>query len=320
MKRTIAAAFILLLAQFLLPVLLFGTKAQTLPPLPRPTGSNPSDSSRPVRLLHPDGAVEPLTLSDYLWGVVAAEMPASFEPEALKAQAVAARTYWAAADPDKHEGADICGDSGCCQAYISPAEAAANWGDRAQEYTLRIAGAVSATDRLIAVYGDKPIQAVYFSSAPGRTVDAVAVWGREVPYLVSVTSPEGDEVPNWRTELSLSAETLRRLVLDSYPEADLSGPCEKWLTDLNREPSGTVSSALLGGVQLTGGQLRRLLGLRSACFTLSVAGEQFNFQTTGYGHGVGMSQYGANAMARQGSDFREILSWYYTGTQLKQLD
>lgn len=319
MKRVVLAALMLVLIQFLLPVLLLSGRVPVREDRPdrlQPTVRPGGDQAQTVVLLQEDGGVERLSLAEYLRGVVAAEMPASFELEALKAQAVAARTYWVAARGDKHAPADICGDSGCCQAYCSSKEAAEKWGEKAREYTERIARAVTETNGLIALYEDRPIQAVYFSSASGSTVDAVAVWGSAVPYLVSVASPEGEEVPNWRSEMTVTTARFKELVTAQYPEADFSGPVNRWLSDFEWQPSGTVSRVKVGGVELTGGQVRKLLGLRSACFSVGAEGDDLVFQTTGYGHGVGMSQYGANALAKQGKDFREILSWYYTGVQV----
>lgn len=328
MKRNIILAWLLLALTFLLPLLLLRSE-----PLEHASGENTSllpihqvspagerDAQQQVDLLLEDGRVEQLTLADYLWGVVAAEMPASFEPEALKAQAVAARTYRACLlGSKKHENADVCADSGCCQAYISREAARANWGDRAAEYAARISMAVEQTDGLCVTYEGKPIQALFFSSAPGSTVDAQAVWGRAVPYLVSVASPEGDEVPNYRSQLTMTTGEFRTLVREQYPAADLTGPVSGWLSDFVWEPSGTVNTVKVGGVTLTGGQVRTLLGLRSACFGVTVRGEEMTFHVTGYGHGVGMSQYGANAMARQGKTFSDILTWYYTGAQVSLL-
>lgn len=324
MKRNIAVAWLLLLILFALPVLLIRSEPLAEPlllPLYYSGVQGGRDAERQVALLREDGSVEQLTLADYLWGVVAAEMPASFESEALKAQAVAARTYWAVlVGTSRHDAADICADSGCCQAYIDREKALANWGDKGTEYAQRISQAVTQTDGLCVTYEGKPIQALFFSSAPGSTVDAQAVWGRAVPYLVSVDSPEGEEVPNYRSRLTMTTGELRALVKEQYPDADFSGPVSGWLSDFVWEPSGTVNTVKVGGVTLSGGQVRKLLGLRSACFGVSVSGEEMTFHVTGYGHGVGMSQYGANAMARQGKNFEDILTWYYTGTQVSLLD
>jgi len=329
LKRNAMVALLLLAVQFLLPVLLIrgeplsgdGGQDVGLLPMQQAGQSGELDSGERVRLLGQDGEVTEMTLSGYLWGVVAAEMPASFELEALKAQAVAARTYWLSqSGTSRHEDADICADSSCCQAYITREEAAANWGDKAAEYGGRIAQAVAQTDGLCVTYEGSPIQALFFSSAPGSTVDAQAVWGRALPYLVSVDSPEGEEVPDYHSQLTMTTGEFRALVARELPGADLTGPVSGWLSDFVWEPSGTVSRVNVGGVSVTGGQVRKLLGLRSACFSVSVRGEEMTFHVTGYGHGVGMSQYGANAMARQGKSFREILNWYYTGTQVTPLE
>lgn len=278
------------------------------------------DRGRTVRLLTKEGEVVELTMADYLWGVVAAEMPASFEEEALKAQTCAARTYTAVLQSSaKHPEADICGDSTCCQAYIERSAAEARWGLNAQEYGAKIDRAVAETDGLGVLYEGKPIQALFFSSAAGRTVDAVEVWGNSVDYLKSVDSPEGDEVPNYRSQAILGAEEVKSLTLNAYPGADLSGDPSTWFGEASRNEGGGVISIPLGGVTLTGGQARSLFSLRSACFTVTWDGSQFVFDVTGYGHGVGMSQYGANAMARDGSGFEDILTWYYTGAEVGEL-
>ena len=175
------------------------------------------------------------------------------------------------------------------------------------------------TDGLGVTYGGEPIQALFFSSSPGRTVDAAAVWGSRVDYLTGVDSPEGEEVPNYHTQVDKTAQEVHRAVLDAYPGADLSGDPSGWFGPADRDAGGTVRSIPLGGVTLTGSQVRGLFSLRSAAFTVSWDGSKFTFSVTGYGHGVGMSQYGANALAKEGKGFREILTWYYTGTAVEEL-
>ena len=159
-------------------------------------------------------------MEEYLWGVVAAEMPASFEEEALKAQACAARTYTVTlqeASSPRHPDAQICDDSGCCQAYLDRAEAEARWGANAELYSGKIQRAVEETDGLGVLYNGAPIQAVFFSSAAGRTVGAVEAWGNSVDYLVGVESPEGEEVPNYHSQVVLTAEEVRTAALAQYP-------------------------------------------------------------------------------------------------------
>lgn len=274
-----------------------------------------------VKLLQPDGTVEELTMADYLFGVVAAEMPAAFEEEALKAQACAARTYTVVRQASAHAAhpqADVCTDSGCCQAYVERQAAETRWGISAGTYSAKISQAVADTDGLGILYQGAPIQAVFFSSAPGQTADAVAVWGSQVDYLKSVSSPERDEVPNYRSQVVLTAEEVRSRVLAAYPGADLSGDPSGWF-GTPASSGGAVTSIPVGGVTLTGSQVRTLFSLRSAAFTVAWDGTSFTFSVTGYGHGVGMSQYGANAMAKEGSSFRDILTWYYTGAQVDDL-
>ena len=278
------------------------------------------DGAHTLRVLQKDGTVETLTVADYLWRVVAAEMPASFEGEALRAQAVCARTYsfWKqAVGSHEADGADVCADSSCCQAYISPEDAAQRWGENERAWSAKIAGAVAATDGQVLTYGGALIQAVFFSSANGSTADAAEVWGRSLPYLVPVDSPEGDEVPNYRSTVTLSADDIRRLVQKAGLDCDLSGGPEGWFRNLTRSASGRVASVELGGVELSGGAARNLFSLRSASFDVAEEDGTLTFSVTGYGHGVGMSQYGANAMAKAGSNWREILAHYYTGAELQ---
>ena len=298
----------------------------TLPAVPSPEAQPvPSpgewDAGQTLRVLGRDGQVAEMTMADYLWCVVAAEMPASFEGEALRAQAVCARTYslWKmGAKSHEADGADICADSSCCQAFISPEDAAQRWGEGAAEsYTAKIAAAVADTDGQVLTYEGAPIQAVFFSSASGATEDAAAVWGKALPYLVSVDSPEGDEVPNYRSTVTLTADQVKKTVSEAGLGADLSGDPSGWFQNLTRTASGRVASVELGGVSLSGGAARSLFALRSACFDVAEDDGVFTFSVTGYGHGVGMSQYGANAMAKEGSGWRDILTHYYTGAEIQ---
>jgi len=319
--RAVAAAWLLLGLIFLLAFLLPGRPredapgpADTLPPAP-------VDDAAVVRVLVGEDVVS-MPMSQYLWRVVAAEMPASFELEALKAQAVAARTYAAAKMGQvvaNHPDADVCGDITCCQAYITEEDAARNWGTAAETYRRKIARAVAETDGLLCLYDGAPIQALFHSSTAGRTVNAVEVWGNEVPYLTGVESPEGEEVPNWHSTVTLTAGEVREKLLAAWPEADLSGPAEGWLAVTSYDSAGGIDGLLVGGVEAGGQALRTALGLRSTHVEWTVEGERWTFTATGYGHGVGMSQYGANALAKQGKTFEEILKWYYTGVEVAQL-
>ena len=330
MKQVAAVALLLVLFFFLLPLVLFGGgsgggEAPDGTPIPvlTPAPSGPLDTERTITVRQNDGTVETLSLGDYLWRVVAAEMPASFEEEALKAQCVAARTYAMrrmANPPQAHPDAAVCTDHTCCQAYITPEAAAANWGERADYYTAKIKNAVSGTDGVVALYDGALIDAVFFSSAAGRTVDAVEVWGNSVPYLTGVDSPEGEEVPNWRSTVTVTPQEFRQTFQAAHPEAVLEGDPSGWFGTPELDSAGGVRSLTVGGITVSGGEMRTLFSLRSTHFTISATEAEITFSVTGYGHGVGMSQYGANALAKEGKTYEEILQWYYTGITLDTID
>ena len=197
-------------------------------------------------------------------------------------------------------------------------QAATSWGSNAQMYTEKIAAAVAETDGVAVLYDGNPVQAVFFSSADGRTVDAVEVWGNAVPYLTGVDSPEGEEVPNYHSTVTLTAEEFKTTLLAEYPGADLSGDPSGWFSNTVSNSAGGVSSVDVGGVTISGQELRTLFSLRSTSFTVSAGADGVTFAVTGYGHGVGMSQYGANALAQEGKSYEEILKWYYTGVEVEQ--
>ena len=288
------------------------------PPVPpTPEAAAPPDAPDRLRLLVGE-EVREMDMQDYLLGVVAAEMPADFAPESLKAQAVAARTYALyCRDSRRHENADVCADFACCQAYLDDGTLRKNWGADYAAKREKIAAAVAATDGEILCYGGQAIFAAFHSSSAGCTEDCGAIWS-ELPYLVSVWSPEGaDSVPNYVSTRSLSPLDFRDTLLAARPGADFSGEPETWLGELTRDRSGRVESLTLGGERFTGAELRALFSLRSTAFTLDYDGD-FLFTVTGFGHGVGMSQYGANVLAGEGADYREILAHYYPGTELKQ--
>ena len=268
------------------------------------------------------GKLQQMDMGTYLLGVVRAEMPASFEEEALKAQAAAARTYtlykMANGGSPNHPEADACDDITCCQAYKTYADAAAGWGDKAAAYEAKVRAAVEATDGQCILYEGRPVLAVFHSSSAGATQDAADVWSASLPYLRSVETPEDEEaVPGYRSTVSFQAAQLKELLRAALPEAELGGSPSNWFTNIRQQPNGTVTALTVGGVEVGGNQLRTILDLRSACFTIAFEGDTVTFSVTGYGHGVGMSQYGANVLAQGGMDYREILSWYYTGASVE---
>ena len=276
------------------------------------------DDGFTVRVLDA-GMVMGMSLQEYLMGVVRAEMPAAFAQEALCAQAVAARTYtlYKMQAGGKHPDADICTDPACCQAYRSAAQAEESWGDAAIQNEEKIRRAVVSTDGQIMVYNGAPILAVFHAASPGQTRRAVDVWSADLPYLQSVSSPEdGGSIPNYYSCVEVSQQTFCEVFRKAHPEADFTDGAEGWITDVTASEGG-VHMAVVGGVAVRGVELRQLYGLRSAAFETEVRDGKIIFYATGYGHGVGMSQYGADEMAKQGADWRTILLHYYTGINIE---
>lgn len=267
-----------------------------------------------------------MDLEDYVQGVVAGEMPPSFAPEALKAQAVAARTYAArhmrrfggrGSDQDPEGRADVAADPATDQNYMTLDELEAKEGRAsARAYWDRIRQAVEATRGEIALYQGAPIEAVYHSTDAGATEDASAVWSGDYPYLKSVTSDDKAS-PRYRSTLVVSVTDLAsRLGLN--PLALKASPGSSLLAVTERTSTGRAAKVRVGDKTLAATEFRRLMGadFRSTLFTWKVAGDQVTFDIEGAGHGVGMSQWGANALAQAGANYRDILAHYYTGVSI----
>lgn len=252
-----------------------------------------------------------MDLEEYVVGVVLAEMPAEFETEALKAQAVVARTFaWkAAVTGGKHGDGSVCIDPSCCQGYVAPGHFLQSFGTDGELEKVR--AAVSGSAGLVLTYQGELIEATYFSSTAGYTEDAAAVWGSSYPYLVSTESPEkGDE----------ESVAFSRAYLEKTLAVQLGEDTDSWFTQWEYTSGVGVASVTVGGKSFPGTLLRRKLNLRSTVFTVTIQNDAVVFHTQGYGHRVGMSQLGADAMAAVGSTFEEILTYYYTGAELERLD
>lgn len=281
---------------------------------PDPAAVQSGAPERTIVVKNAAGNLQQMGLEEYLVGVVAAEMPASFPEEALKAQAVVARTYTRRRmNADKHDGASVCMDPGCCQGYEDPADYLERGGS--QRDLDRIRQAVADTAGLVLTYEGALIDATYFSCSGGMTEDAVAVWGQDVPYLQSVRSPGEEEAPRFTDTAVFSPEEFCRRTGCAG-----EGEPESWFGPVTYTDGGGVDTLELCGESYSGVRLRSLLGLRSTAFSVSVEDGKIVITTRGFGHRVGMSQYGARAMAENGSGFEEILSHYYTGTALERMD
>ncbi len=326
MKKTILLPVLALLLGLILPLPARDAPRAAAEPIPvLPVG--PAEASVPeaaalplcpqtLRLRAGEQLLD-LSTEDYLCGVLAAEMPASFPEEALKAQAVAARSYLLSrGSSGRHPDAAICTDPCCCQAWLSEEAMRERWGAEYETNAAKIRAAVEATAGEVLCYEGQPILAAFHSSSASATEDSAAIWNPR-PYLVSVSSPETEaDVPGYRSELRCWPTDFRDTLLSLRPEADFSGPIGRWIGEIRRDESGRVAEAELGGVFFGGAELRQLFSLRSTAFTLSLEDGLFIFSVTGFGHGVGMSQYGAKVLAEQGADYREILAHYYPGTEL----
>ena len=250
-----------------------------------------------------------MDIEDYVCGVLMGEMPASFSTEALKAQAVAARTYTLRkiTTSQKHPDAELCTDPGCCQAFIF-----AEQYNGSQDDIQKITGAVEETRGEILTYEGELIDATYYSSSGGRTEAAVAVWGTDIPYLQAKDSPGEEEAKYYRDEMVFTQdEIMEKLDIEDD---------HLTYSDIAYTEGGGVESIKICDKNFSGTQIRNLLGLRSTAFSIEIYTDNVVFITKGYGHRVGMSQYGAQAMAQEGSDYTQILFYYYPNTKLESLD
>jgi len=262
-----------------------------------------------------NGKLETQTLEAYVLCVVTGEVPASFGDEAIKAQAVAARTLAAykmralgGKGCSKHPEADVCTDSGHCQAYAANTDNA------------RLGALAAATAGEVITYGGKPIQVFYHSTSGGQTEDVQNVFSAQLPYLISVPSAGEEASPRFSGEVTVPRKRFIQKINDAHPKARLKdATLEASVTIAKRNASGRVAMVTLGSDSATGIEMRKLFGLNSANFTIQVTARQVVFRTIGFGHGVGMSQVGANAMAASGVDYRAILAHYYTDTTLQRL-
>ena len=340
MKQIAAFSLFAVLLAFVLPLLLYlpgrGGAAEAaeaaevtesappasmsaLPPAPESAEGQPVlDAARTLTVLTDEG-VQTMRMAKYLPLALAGEMPASFSPEALKAQAVALRTYalfYQAQRKDVHPEADVCCRSGCCAALAKPDALREAWGARYDEYAQKLTEAVRATDGQYLVWEEAPALTVFHASSAGRTEDAAAL-GMHQGYLVSVDTPEtAESVRNLLSTVEVSSGEFAAAVRSVLPDAALNGAPDSWLGAVHLDEAGRVRSAEIGGQELSGLALRQLFSLRSTDFTLSYADGCFLFRVRGYGHGLGMSQYGAELMAQSGEDYAAILAHYYPGTSL----
>ena len=277
------------------------------------SGFNSNKDETVVRVLTKNNTVEKINLEDYLVGVVSGEVPVSFEKEAIKAQAVAARTY-ALKQIENHKNYEYdVKDDTSSQVYQTDEELRNKWGNNYDEYVKKIKKCVNETEGEYVSYNNEVIYAFFFSTSNGKTEDNKNVFGKDLPYLKVVDSSFDEcETKNFTTVKIVSLD-------DFYKQLNLEKSDELNITDIVRTESGRISSIMVNGKAFTGRDFQKRLSLRSNDFTIQKNNENITITTKGFGHGVGMSQYGANALAKRHKTYDEILKYYYQGTNLQKL-
>jgi stage II sporulation protein D len=277
-----------------------------------------------IKVLHTaTNTIEEMNLDEYLYGVVSAEMPADFELEALKAQAVVARTYTLyhiINGEKKHGEADICDNSDCCQAWISKEDRLAKWDEDKQEKNWnKILTAVNETSGKIITYEGVPINAFFHSNSGGTTEIPINVWGGSgYPYLQAVATSGEDAYTQYSSEVEITKEEFINKMKEKYSDFSIDFNEPNCIEIQEYTTGGRIKTIKIGNHNLSGVEARTTFGLKSANFTIEINNElnQIKFKVTGYGHGVGMSQTGADSLAKQGKNYEEIIKHFYTNVQI----
>lgn len=332
MKQIVMIYLIGIIVVFFLPVL-------WVKPVPKPKQEIVEKNTK-IRLLQSEtGEIVTIDLEEYIMGVLIGEMPVTYELEALKAQAVVARTYTLNKiinESDSHVGADMCDSIEHCQAYKTREYALSCWDDNEEnEKWNKIKTAVLETKNQVITYQGELINAFFHAHSGGKTEDSMNIWGREnIPYLKSVEGFENRELIEKVTleiseldktlkENNLNYKSLLELNNISWQQEVLKPENMEFLKEqikiLEKNSSGRVSKMQISNLILEGTEIRNLFGLRSAFFDVIIEDGKLTFETSGYGHGVGLSQEGANSMALLGIDYKEIISHYYTGAKIEEM-
>lgn len=318
------------------PLILFALLILFVPALALLAGALPNTSGGPggqvyeggdmILLDAATGQTITVTEREYVIGALVCEMPALYETEALKAQAVAIHTYalhlketqTANPNPDL-KGAYFKVNSANYSGYVSRTGAQKLYGNQFDEYYTKMEQAVDATLKYILIYDGGPISACFFAISPGKTENSENVFSTALPYLVSVDSSFDQNAEGYLSEKKVTPEQFEELMIIYDSQFIAQGDPETWAGTSRLSDAGTVMTQTICGRQYAGTSLRQIFDLRSAAFTLSYDGQDFVFKVKGYGHDVGMSQYGANYLAGQGKTYVEILNYYYTGAILRQV-
>ena len=276
-----------------------------------------------IKLLHSETKqIEELAIDDYLCNVVSAEMPATYETAALEAQAIVARTYTIyKALNKKHENADICDDSKCCQAWISKEDRMACWDESDRDANWqKVCNAVNNTKGKIITYNNLPINAFFHANSGGSTEIPINVWGgTDYPYLQSVETSGEEGYSQFLSEVTLFKEDLFNKLKDVYSDISINFDNNEDIKILEYTETGRVKTVKFGNYNLSGTETRKILDLKSTNFQITKEGDNYKFTVKGYGHGVGMSQTGADALAKQGKNYEEIIKHFYSGVEISYI-
>lgn len=335
MKKTVYYFIAILFLCFILPALLTNTKTKQSS---NDEIVNTEDNSMinakengytynkygVIKLLHKKtNEVEEVEIDKYLCNVVAAEMPVDFEKEALKAQAIVARTYTIyKINNRKHDNADICDDSTCCQAWVDKEERFKRWESDVENKWNKIEQCVDETKGKIITYQNQPINAFFHSNSGGKTELPTDVWGgnSSIPYLQVVETAGEEGYKQYSSEVEITNQELLDKLKQKYSDIQIDFSNAEDIKILEYTSSGRVKTIKFGNHNLSGTEVRSLLSLKSTNFEIEKQEEKIKFIVKGYGHGVGMSQTGADSMAKSGSTAEEIIKHFYTGVELTDVN
>lgn len=337
MKGKTAWCMILFLLLLLIPLIALGAKipdkesgpptssaAENRPPAPQSAASQESTRTSAVFKILDEPTGEVLTVDDkeFLYGAVATEMSPESPIEALKAQAVSAYTYYSRLRTQQKEkpdaslkGADFSADISGWKLYTTKAEMQKRWGGKFDTYYQTLEKVADAVYGQTLQEDGQLICATYYAISSGNTEAAKDIWGGDYSYLVPVASPGDLYASGYSTTVALAPQQVQQASQKQWG-ISLNGDPSKWFGKAERTSSGSVKNQTLGSKTVKGSEVRTAFGLRSANYTVTYANDKFTFSVKGYGHGVGMSQAGAEYMARHGSDYKQILEWYYPGAKL----
>ncbi len=276
-----------------------------------------------INLLHNnENVVETLELEDYLINVVAAEMPVEYEEEALKAQATVARTYtlYQIENGHKHDNADVCDSSTCCQAWISKEKRYEKWGDNQDEKWSKLTNAVYSTAGEVITYNGKPIDAFFHSNSGGTTEIPINVWGgSDFPYLQVVETSGEDEYSQYYSEKEYTKAEIESKMKSAYSDFSIDWNEENCIEILEYTESSRIKTLKIGNKNISGVEARKIFELKSSNFTYEISESTVKFKVIGYGHGVGLSQTGSNTLAKEGKNYKEIIEHFFKNIEIENI-